>query len=225
MPEFLTLLPPDEAREALLSHQAAPLERVETVETALSLGRVLAKDLRAPHSLPEFSRSAMDGYAVRARDTYGANESLPGYLSLVGEVLMGSAPAFSVGPAQCALIHTGGMLPEGADAVVMLEHTQATGREGPAGGSDAGTEIEILRAAAEGENVIKAGEDVLADQIILQRGRKMRPAEIGGLMALGITELTAVARVRVGLISSGDEVVDARTRPQRGQVRDVNAHT
>src|ERR1700690_1997656 len=121
MPEFLRLLPPDEARTLLLSYLSGPITDSESISTASSLGRVIAEDIIAPHSLPEFLRSTMDGYAVRARDTFGATDSLPAYSNLVGEVPMGDVPLFDLQSGQCALIHTGGMLPNGADAVVMLE--------------------------------------------------------------------------------------------------------
>ncbi len=213
MPEFLTLLPPDSAREKLLS-KLTPLSLSTVVETSTALGRVTAEDILAPHPLPEFPRSTVDGYAVWARDTFGASDSLPGYLKLAGEVPMGAAPDFALPPGHCALIHTGGMLPEGADAVVMLETTQVVG-----------SEIEILRAVADGENLIRVGEDVSAGQVVIRRGTLLRPAEIGGLMALGITRMRVVNMVRVGLISSGDEVIPAEEFPAPGQVRDINAHT
>src|ERR1051325_735774 len=135
MPEFLTLLPPDEARALLLSHlyQKTTLES-ELIDVASALGRVLTEDILAPHPLPDFQRSTVDGYAVRAKNTHGASDSMPAYLNLMGEVPMGAAPAFAVGAGQCALIHTGGMLPNGADAVVMLEYTRSeerrVGKEG-----------------------------------------------------------------------------------------------
>lgn len=213
MPEFLTLLPPDAARARLLA-ELSPLNRASVIETPAALGRVTAEDVLAPHPLPEFPRSTVDGYAVRARDTFGASDSLPGYLKLVGEVPMGAAPAFGIGPGECALIHTGGMLPPGADAVVMLEYTQPVGDE-----------IEVSRAVADGENLILVGEDVQAGQVVVSRGTLLRPAEIGGLMALGITELRVASKVKIGLISSGDEVIPAKQRPAPGQVRDINAHT
>src|SRR5512138_3893826 len=124
MPEFLNLLPPDEARTLLLSHllREQPTMDSEIVEVASSLGRVLAEDIVAPHPLPDFRRSTVVGYAVRASDTHGASDSLPAYLNQIGEVPMGDAPTFEVGLSQCALIHTGGMLPQGTDAVVMLEY-------------------------------------------------------------------------------------------------------
>lgn len=213
MPEFLTLLPPDSAREKLLS-ELTPLNQASVIETSTALGRVTAEDILAPHPLPEFPRSTVDGYAVRARDTFGASDSLPGYLKLAGEVPMGAAPSFAIRSGECALIHTGGMLPQGADSVVMLEYTQ-----------QAGEEIEILRAVADGENLIRVGEDVQQGQVVLRRGTLLRPAEIGGLMALGITNLRVVNKVKIGLISSGDEVIPAERSPAPGQVRDINAHT
>ena len=124
MPEFLTLLPPDEARDLLLSHLSNPIIDSESIDVISSLNRILAEDILAPHPLPDFQRTTVDGYVVRAGDTHGASDSLPAYLTLIGEVPMGDAPSFEITQGQCALIHTGGMLPKGADAVVMLEYTQ-----------------------------------------------------------------------------------------------------
>jgi molybdopterin molybdotransferase len=215
MPEFLTLLPPDEARALLLSHLSQPVPDSEPIDVSSSLERVLAEDILAPQPLPDFQRSTVDGYAVRANDTHGASDSLPAYLNLTGEVPMGDAPAFVIGAGQCALIHTGGMLPEGADAVVMLEYTQLTGV----------TEIEVFRAVAEAENVIRIGEDVAEGQLVLRKGSLIRPAEIGGLMALGIVKVNVARKIRVGLIATGDEVIDPSQSPRPGQVRDVNSYT
>ncbi len=215
MPEFLTLLPPNDARALLLSHLAGLEVDSELIDSARALDRVTAEDIFAPHPLPEFPRSTVDGYAVRARDTFGATDSLPSYLTLIGEVQMGDTPEFKVQQGKCALIHTGGMLPEGADAVVMLEYTQSVHEN----------EMEIMRAVADGENAIKVGEDVKAGQTVIRRGIRLRPAEIGGLMALGIISLRVARKPRVGLISSGDEVVAPNQSPRPGQVRDVNAYT
>src|SRR5687768_13192810 len=215
MPEFLTLLPPDEARALLLSHLPSAILDVESTDVSSSLGRVLAQDIVAPHPLPSFERSTVDGYAVRALDTHGASDSLPAYLNLIGEMPMGDAPPFEIGAGQCALIHTGGMLPNGADAVVMLEYTQTVQR----------SEIEVFRAVANGENVIGVGEDVAQGQTVQAKGTLLRPAEIGGLMALGIVRINVVRKVRVGLISTGDEVIDPSQSPRPGQVRDINSYT
>jgi molybdopterin molybdotransferase len=215
MPEFLTLLPPDEARALLMSHLSLPGLDPETIDVPSSLGRILAEDIFAPHPLPDFQRSTVDGYAVHAGDTHGASDSLPAYLILKGEVPMGEAPGFEIGAGQCALIHTGGMLPAGADAVVMLEYAQPVQSR----------EIEIFRAVAEGENVIRVGEDVAGGQKVLARGSRIRPAEIGGLMALGIVQVSVAQKVRVGLMSTGDEVIEPGRSPHPGQVRDVNSYT
>jgi len=215
MPEFLTLLPPDEARALLLSHLPGPIIDSETIDVVSSLGRVLAEDVVAPHSLPEFQRTTVDGYAVRASDTFGASDSMPTYLKLIGEVPMGEAPAFEIAPGQCALIHTGGVVPLGADAVVMLEFTQSAQEN----------EIEIFRAVAGSENVLGIGEDVIEGQIVQAKGSLMRPAEIGGLIALGILKVKVVRKIIVGLISTGDEVVHPSKSTLPGQVRDVNSFT
>jgi len=226
MPEFLTLLPPDDARELLLSYLSQPITDFELIDVPSSLGRVLAEDVIAPHPLPDFQRTTVDGYAVRASDTHGASDSLPAYLTLIGEVPMGDAPAFEIGRGQCALIHTGGMLPNGADAVVMLEYTQRTNEPREVSKIYARLdEIEVFRAVADGENVIRVGEDVVQGQMIQARGSLIRPAEIGGLMALGIVKINVVRKMQVGLISSGDEVIDPSQTPRPGQVRDVNSFT
>ncbi len=214
MPEFLNLLPPTEALELFLSH-LRPNPRPLATSSELALGRVTAAPVLAPHPLPEFPRSTVDGYAVRAADTFGASEGLPAYLALIGEVPMGASPSFVLGSGQCALIHTGGMVPTGADAVVMLEYTQSARRR----------EIEVLRAVAVGENIIQLGEDVQAGEVVIPAGRRLRPAEIGGLMALGITQIDVAPQPKVGILSSGDEVIPPQEHPRPGQVRDVNAYT
>jgi len=226
MPEFLHLQTPDEARSLILRNLPNPQPAAETIDTTQALGRVTALPVVAPHPLPTFNRSAMDGYAVCAADTFGASESLPAYLKVLGEVSMGVQPGFDIKPGEVALIHTGGMLPASADAVVMLEYTQRVDK--PYEGSETCArmaEIEISRAVAEGENVLCIGEDVRQGQVVIPAGRLIRPAEIGGLMALGVTQVSVVKRPRVGLISSGDEVVRPEQTPRPGQVRDVNSYT
>ena len=224
MPEFLTLLPPDAARDLLFSHLPKPTIDSESVGVPSSLGRVLAEDIIAPHPLPDFQRTTVDGYAVRAPDTFGASDSLPAYLTLIGEVPMGDSPSFELSEGQCALIHTGGMLPNGANAVVMLEYTQQTSKTPKdIGGLD--REIEIFRAVAHGENVIQVGEDVALGQTVQAKGSLLGPAEIGGLLALGITSVRVARKIQVGLISTGDEVIDPGQAPRPGQVRDINSYT
>lgn len=214
MPEFLNLLPPDDARQRLL--ELLPIKiKTEKIPTESATGRVTAQAVLASEPLPAFERSTVDGYAVRSADTFGASESLPAYLMQIGEVPMGDSPSFGIQAAQCALIHTGGMLPEGADAVVMLEYTQAlqTG------------EIEIQRAVAVGENVLQTGEDVAVRDVVIPAGARLGAAEIGGLMALGQTQVQVAVKPRVAILSTGDEVIPPERRPRPGQVRDVNAYS
>jgi molybdopterin molybdotransferase len=214
MPEFLTLKPPLEALETLLQDLVlSPIS--EMILATESLGRVLAAHVKAPHPMPSFRRSTVDGYAVHAEDTYGASESLPAYLPLAGEVPMGASPGFVLQKGQCAVIHTGGMLPEGSNAVIMIEFTQQA-REG---------EVELLRAVAVGENVLEEGEDVQSGQVVIPAGAVVRPAEIGGMMAIGATEVMVARRPKVGILSSGDEVISPNGNLAPGQVRDINSYT
>jgi len=214
MPEFLDLLPPQEALEQFLGRlQFQP--QAEEIDSRYAQGRVVLRDAYAPHALPSFDRSTVDGYAVRAADTLGAAESLPIYLELVDEIRMGQKAELSLSGSQCGLIHTGGMLPEGADAVVMLEDTQIAKPK----------EIEILRSAAVGENVIKIGEDIHEGEIVVPAGKMLTAPDIGGLLALGITEVQVSRKPIVGIISSGDEVVPPQMDVNPGQVRDINSYT
>ncbi|MFC2043494.1 gephyrin-like molybdotransferase Glp [Chloroflexota bacterium] len=213
MPEFIKLLPPGKALSILMEHISAATDS-ELIETTAALGRVTNTAILAPHPLPSFSRSTVDGFALQAKDTYGASDSLPAYLKLIGEVPMGAEAGITVEASQCALIHTGGMLPHGADAVVMVEHTQVA-RPG---------EVEILKSAAVGENIISVGEDITAGDEIIPAGKLLREAEIGGLMALGITQLSVSKCPVVGVLSSGDEVIPPQESPLPGQVRDVNSY-
>jgi molybdopterin molybdotransferase len=215
MGTFLSLLPPNEARELLLSRVVPLADRMEEVNILEGTGRISAEEIFAEHPLPVFPRSTVDGFAVRAKDTYGAGESMPAYLKLVGEIPMGSKPTRNIQTGEALKIHTGGMLPDGSDAIVMLEYVQDS-RSG---------EIEILRPVAPGENVIAIGEDVAKGQLVLPKGVRIRPAEIGGLAAFGIARLRVANKVKVGIISSGDEVVNISADIQIGQVRDINSYT
>ncbi len=225
MPEFLTLVTPDEARKKLYSHLPTPEPATEIIDVHLSLNRVTAEEITAPHSLPNFRRSTVDGFAVCAQDTHGASDSMPAYLNCVGEVPMGDAPKERINPGQCMTIHTGGMLPEGSDSVIMLEYTQVTKHSDNPETNEKLGEIEVFKSISEGENVIAIGEDVTQGQVVQVKGSVMRPAEIGGLLALGITKMRVVKRLKVGLISSGDEVIPPSQPPRQGQVRDINSYT
>jgi molybdopterin molybdotransferase len=180
----------------------------------------LAADVVARETLPSFARSTMDGYAVRAADTHGASEQSPAYLRVVGDVPTGAVPNVPVGPREAVRTHTGAMLPPGADAVVMVEDTNLH-----PGRSAAAAEVEVLAAAAPGENVLTIGEDVRAGATAVPAGRRLRAADAGGLAALGVATVTVRARPRIAILSTGDEVVPAAATPGPAQVRDVNATT
>jgi molybdopterin molybdotransferase len=212
--ELFNVRTPADALQILLGHVPKQV-LTEEVPTGDALDRVLADDLRSPSDLPTFRRSTMDGFAVRAADTYGATEGLPAYLEMVDEVFMGHAATRALGMGHCARIATGGMLPDGADAVVMVEQTQEVGP----------TTIETLRPVAPGENVVQVGEDVRTGDALLPLGHTLRPQDLGGLVALGITSVSVARRLRVGIVSGGDELVDPRQSPGPGQIRDINSYT
>jgi molybdopterin molybdotransferase len=214
MPELFQLHTVAQANARLVEY-LAPLGRVEHVDLHHALGRVTAADLRAPADLPAFARSTMDGFAVHAADTYGASEGLPAYLTIAGEVPMGRAAGLEVQIGAAARIHTGGMLPAGANAVVMIEQTQVLDER----------TIEVLRPVALGENVIPIGDDVRAGELLFSRGQRLRPQDLGGLAGVGITSVPVAALPRVSILATGDEVVPADQDVAPGQVRDINSYT
>ncbi len=180
------------------------------------LGRFPSQPLTAPEQLPPFSRSTMDGYAVRARDSFGCSESEPALLEIIGEISMGSSgQKFSLKNGQAMAIWTGGELPQNADAVVMVEYTNNL---------DENT-IEVIKPVAPGENVIQAGEEIEQGGVVLEKGRRLRPQELGLLAGLGITELEVFRKPVVGIISTGDELVPVAAKPGSGQIRDINSTT
>ncbi len=200
--------------EALAGFRPTRRTGLETVELLPALHRVLAAPVVAREPLPGFARATVDGFAVRAADTYGASEGLPAYLELVGDVRMGTAPTVRVGTGGCVAVPTGAALPEGADAVVMVEHTAETVR---------GT-IEVTRPVAPGSGVVGADEDVAAGSVLVGGGRPLEAPELGLLAAAGVTSVEVHARPRVAIVSTGDEVVPPATPTlRRGQVRDATA--
>jgi molybdopterin molybdotransferase len=212
--EMFHVRTPPQALSTLLERLPRPAQH-ESIPTRDALDRVLTAEVAAPTDLPTFRRSTMDGFAVRAADTYGATEGLPAYLKLADEVFMGRAPEFELTLGECARIATGGMLPEGSDAVIMVEQTQEMGHD----------TIEALRAVAPGENVVQVGEDIRIGEPILPRGHRLRPQDLGGLMALGVTRVEVARKLKVAIVSGGDEVVDPEVSPAPGQIRDINSYT
>lgn len=215
MPEFFNVLPPGDALQALFDALPSSPVAVEELPLEKSLGRITASEIFFAEDLPAFPRSTMDGYSLRAADTFGASEGLPAYFTIVGEVAMGQPATVSVAVGEAAITHTGGMLARGADAVVMVENTQPV---------DSAT-MEVTRPVAPGENVVQPGEDIKTGERLLPAGHLLRPQDLGGLAALGITTVPAARQPRVAILSMGDEVVPPDTVPGPGRIRDVNTYT
>jgi molybdopterin molybdotransferase len=196
---------------------ASEFPRVVTEEIPLekAAGRVLAENIVSNVDLPDFVRATMDGYAVKASSTFGSTEGNPGYMSIKGAVEMGESPAFSITSGEVAKISTGGMLPDGADSVVMIEHTEAI---------DDAT-IEVYKSVAPGQHVLEKGEDVRKGDTILARGRKLRSQETGLLAASGKETISVYRRPVIAVISTGDEIVPVNEIPGHGQIRDINTYT
>ena len=209
---FFKVVAPEEATQIL--SQVPPLGS-ETIPTVTARGRVLAEELRSQVNLPHFDRAGMDGYAVMARDTFGASATLPAYLKLTGTVEMGQEATQPIRKGETMRISTGGMLPPGADAVVMVEYTE----EVP------GPMVEIQRGAPPWQNVIQTGDDIKQGDPVFPRGRRLRPHDLGALTGIGISSVLVHRRPRVALISTGDEIVAADQEPRPGQVRNINQHS
>ena len=200
--------------EALAGFRPGRRTPAELVPVAGALHRVPVLPVTAPHALPGFARSTVDGYAVRAADTYGVSEGLPGYLQVTGAVPMGAEPAVTVGAGTAVNMPTGGVLPPGADAVVMVEYTQVV---------MPGT-IEVVRPVAPGEGVVRADEDAAPGAELVPAGRPLRAQDLAMLAAAGVTTVAVHARPRVTVFSTGDEVVPPEAATLRpGQVRDASA--
>ncbi len=211
MAEFLRVRTAEEVFSIIRQIQPLSWEEVQLDEAA---GRVLAESFTAPEAVPHFARATMDGYAVRARDTFGASETLPALLLVAGEVYMGRPAGLSVDRGKAVAVPTGGMLPVGADAVVMVEHVVALDE----------TTIEVVKPVAPGENVLWEGEDISLGQVLFPSGWILRPQDLGGLAALGVETVKVHRRPRVAILSTGDEVVPISTKPvPPGKIRDINS--
>lgn len=209
---MLTVLTPAEAQEAV-REAFPPHPTAETVSLDAACGRVLYAPVTAKEYVPDFDRSTVDGYALRASDTFGCSDALPAVLRLRGEVFMGAAAPAALEPESCMAIPTGGALPAGADACAMLEYAEVYG-DGTVG---------VAKPVAPGENLIFRGDDARPGQEVLPAGRRLTPQDVGALAALGVTEVAVCRKPLVGLISTGDELVPASETPGPGRVRDVNA--
>ena len=198
---------------ALIESEFQTVAPEETVFLGQAMGRTLSRDIAATEHVPDFNRSTVDGYAVRARDTFGCTDAIPAILPVQGEVFMGQGAAFSLNPEECVAVPTGGAVPEGADSVVMVEYTEDYG-DGTVG---------ITKSTAPGQNMIFRGDDVYPGKVVLQEGRVLSSQDIGALAAIGRVQVPVRKKLTVGVISTGDELVPPEEMPKAGQVRDVNS--
>ncbi len=199
---------------ALIKEEFAPLAGLEeSVSLGEAMGRILSRDIAAEEYVPDFDRSTVDGYAVKASDTFGCTDAIPAILMQVGEVLMGEGADMILGMGDCVAVPTGGAVPKGADAVVMVEYSEDYGD---------GT-IGISKSVAPGGNMIFRGDDVFPEKVILKKGRVLTSQDIGALAAIGRVQVPVQKKLTVGVISTGDELVPPEVRPGPGQVRDVNS--
>lgn len=209
---MLNVVTPEEAGK-IIEEKFGCREEYETISLAEATGRILFDDVISEEYVPGFNRSAMDGYAVRSSDTFGCSESIPAILSLQGTVLMGEGAEEKLKENCCFAVPTGGAVPEGADAVVMIEKTEDYGD---------GT-IGILSPAAPGLNYVYKGDDLKPGDLILHKGRKLSAADIGSLASLGRSTIRVYRKVTLGIIATGDEIVDIKDNPLPGQVRNINS--
>ncbi len=212
MKHFFKVKTVEEVLAVISSFQALGVEDVPLVEAR---ARVLAEPATSGEDIPQFDRSTMDGFAVRAKDTFGATEGLPALFNVIGEVQMGTRTGLETGPGQTARVWTGCMIPKGADSVVMVEHARPVDER----------TVELAKAVAPYDNVIRVGEDVRKGQTLLSAGHRLRAQDVGLLAALGHNSLRAYKIPRVAIISTGDEIVPTETKPKIGQVRDINSYS
>lgn len=209
---MLELKTVDEAKKILGKIR---LMETETIEATESLDRFVAIDVISPEDLPPFNKAMMDGYAVKAEDTFGASEEKPVSLSLIGEIKIGEVPEKEVKKGEAIKINTGAIMPQGADSVEMLEYVDSV----------RGEKILIRKALTPGENVAKRGEDIKKGEVLLAKGHKIRSQDIGALSGLGITKIKVFKRPKVAIIPTGDELVRPSKRPESGQIRDMNTYS
>ncbi|MBQ9687320.1 MAG: molybdopterin molybdotransferase MoeA [Oscillospiraceae bacterium] len=210
---MLEVKTPEEVLELIQTAFVPVKGRTELVPLTESVGRVLAEDITAEEYVPDFDRSTVDGYALRAADTFGCSDAIPAILPVAGQVLMGEGAAFELPRGACVYVPTGGAVPKGADCAVMLEYTEDYGD---------GT-IGVMKPGAPGMNMIFRGDDVYPGKLVLRAGRVLNAQDIGALAAIGRVEVPVERKIRVGIISTGDELVTPDQTPGPGQVRDVNS--
>lgn len=199
----------------LIRQHIRTLADCEQLPLQLAGGRILAAPVKASEDVPPFCRSQVDGLAVWAADTFGASETIPAILAYQGEVQMGRPVEFRLQPGQCAYVPTGGELPAGADAMVMIEQVE-----------DLGDGLrQVSQSVSPGTHLTRQGDDITAGTTVFRAGRRLNATDLGTLAALGLATVPVVRRPRVAILSTGDELIEPDTRPGPGQIYDVNRYT
>lgn len=212
--ELFDVLTLDETRKLIEDNFVNEIES-EAVNILDSLGRIVKNDIKSKVNVPDFRRSTVDGYAVYSRDVFGASETIPSILDYQGEVLMGQEVQGEINyPGQCFYVPTGGMLPNGSDSVIMIEYTDKLNNN----------TILASKPASPGENVIDIGDDIRLGEIVIKKGTKLRAYEIGVLSSLGYSMIDVCKKPVIGIISTGDEIIDCEDIKKPGQIRDINTY-
>ncbi|HHV39440.1 MAG TPA: molybdopterin molybdotransferase MoeA [Tepidimicrobium sp.] len=212
--DFFDVVSIEEARGRLMkAFEDYQLAREEVLILKCT-DRVLAEDIHSDIDVPEFNRSTVDGYAIRSKDSHGANESIPSLLTILGEVRMGEIPKYKVGPGEAVYVPTGGMIPEGADGMVMIEYTEKLDE----------TSLMVYRSISFNENIILKGDDIKKGAIALRRGRRIGPEMVGVLAALGISKVKVYEKPKFYIISTGDEIIGLDEKLEMGKIRDINSY-
>ena len=187
---------------------------VEEVSILEATDRILAEDIVSDINVPEFNRSTVDGYAIKSEDSHGASESVPSLLNIIGEVKIGEVPHKAIRSGEAMYIPTGAMVPEGADGVVMIEHTEKLDDHS----------LMVYKPISFNENIIQKGDDIKKGEVALKKGRRINPEVVGVLAALGISKVKVYKKPRFYIISTGDEIIDIDEKLELGKIRDINSY-
>ncbi|MBE6878631.1 MAG: molybdopterin molybdotransferase MoeA [Ruminococcaceae bacterium] len=210
--KLLTVDTISQAQDKLMGYAQHILPKTERITIENAVGRVLAADAEAQENVPDFYRSTVDGYAVKATDTQGASESIPTFLRVVEDVAIGNPAKSTIKSGECAYVPTGGMLPAGADAMVMIEYTEMFSDD----------EVAVYESTAVGKSVVIPGEDVKKGETVVKKGTVLKAEHIGALASAGVWEIEIYRPWRVSIISTGDELIEPYDTLSLGKVRDVN---
>jgi len=213
--DFFKVVSVNEGREKLINNFKNLKLSVEEVNILEATDRVIAEDIVSNINVPEFNRSTVDGYAIKSTDSHGASEAMPSLLSLIGEVKMGQHTDLTINMGEAAYVPTGGMIPKGADAVIMIEHAEKLDD----------FSLMIYKPLSSGENIVFRGDDIKEGELLIEKGKKLNPQDIGVLAAIGTSKIRVYKKPKFYIISTGDEIIDIEEKLEMGKIRDINAYT